>query len=71
MSAFCETTGGWLPAVTPLTFPAWNPRRDFDHIVTGGGLSLSHYAAEPMSFSDHLPVAARLEPGSLFMAARF
>lgn len=61
LEAFCERTGGRLPSVAPLTYPAWNPRRDFDHIVTGGGLSVTRYAAEPLSFSDHLPVAARIE----------
>ena len=60
ISAFCEITGGDLPAITPPTFPAWKPRRDFDHIITGGGVALEHYGTEPANFSDHLPVAARI-----------
>lgn len=60
ISAFCELTGGDLPSVTPPTFPAWKPRRDFDHIIVGGGAAVDHYEVEPATFSDHLPVAVRL-----------
>ena len=60
LEAFCEATGGRLPPAAPKTYPSWRPRRDFDHIVSGGQLTLTHYRAEAVSFSDHLPVAANL-----------
>lgn len=60
LQTFCRTTGGRVPAAPPLTFPAWRPRRDFDHIVAGGDLSLSHYRCEPTAFSDHLPLMAKV-----------
>ena len=58
LEVFCETTGGQLSRPAPMTFPAWRPRRDYDHIVIGGELSLTHYQCEPATFSDHLPVSA-------------
>jgi endonuclease/exonuclease/phosphatase family metal-dependent hydrolase len=61
LEAFCETTGGQLPRTTaPMTFPAWRPRRDYDHIVIGGELSVTHYRCEPATFSDHLAVSAQV-----------
>jgi len=60
VSAFCEVTGGGLPTVTPPTYPAWRPRQDLDHIIIGGGATVEHYEVEPATFSDHLPVTARL-----------
>ena len=60
LAAFCETMGGHLSRTTPRTFPAWRPRRDYDHIVIGGALSVTRYQAEPATFSDHLPVSARV-----------
>jgi endonuclease/exonuclease/phosphatase family metal-dependent hydrolase len=60
LEAFCETTGGQLRPTAPMTFPAWRPRRDYDHIVIGGELSVTHYRCEPATFSDHLPVSARV-----------
>jgi len=60
MEAFFDSTGGRLSDVAPLTWPSWRPRRDFDHIVIGGELSVTHYQSEPLSFSDHLPISARV-----------
>ncbi len=60
LRAFCEMTGGELPLPAPNTFPSWRPRRDYDHIVSGGRLTLSDYRTEPLTFSDHLPVSARV-----------
>ena len=58
LEAFCEATGGRLHPAAPLTYPSWRPRRDLDHIIGGGNLSLTHYRAEPDLLSDHLPVSA-------------
>ncbi len=58
LEAFCETSGGKLPLSAPKTFPSWRPRRDYDHIVSGGQLSLTHYRSGTAMFSDHLPVSA-------------
>lgn len=60
LEAFCEATGGQISRSPPLTFPAWRPRRDYDHIVTGGEISISNYRSEPATFSDHLGVSARV-----------
>jgi endonuclease/exonuclease/phosphatase family metal-dependent hydrolase len=60
LEAFCAMTGGRLPHVAPMTYPSWRPRRDYDHIVSGGRLSLTHYRAEAATSSDHLPVSARV-----------
>lgn len=61
LATFCDLTGGRLPSVSPMTYPSWRPRRDYDHIVAGGEITLTHYRAEPARVSDHLPVAARVE----------
>ena len=58
LSDFCEATGAHLQTPAPPTFPAWRPSRDFDHIVIGGALSVTHYQCEAATFSDHLPVSA-------------
>jgi len=60
LEAFCETSGGKLPPSAPRTYPAWRPRRDYDHIVSSGRLSLTGYRAEPKALSDHLPVSAHV-----------
>jgi endonuclease/exonuclease/phosphatase family metal-dependent hydrolase len=58
--AFCEAMQANLHRPAPPTFPAWRPRWDYDHIVTGGALSVTHYQSEPATFSDHRPVSARV-----------
>ncbi len=58
LAAFCERAGGRLPVPAPKTYPSWRPRRDYDHIVSGGSLSLTNYRAEPATLSDHLAVSA-------------
>jgi endonuclease/exonuclease/phosphatase family metal-dependent hydrolase len=60
MEAFCGSIGGHLSRTAPLTFPAWRPRRDYDHIVIGGEMSVTHYQCEAATYSDHRPVSARL-----------
>lgn len=56
--AFCEAAGAIPPLSSPATYPAWRPRRDFDHILSNR--PLSYYRAEPMRLSDHLPVSAQI-----------
>ena len=63
LEAFCDSAGGHLSRTAPLTFPAWRPTRDYDHIVVGGEASVTHYQCEPARFSDHRPVSARLVAG--------
>ncbi len=60
LEGFCEAVGGHLSRTAPLTFPAWRPRKDYDHIVIGGDLSVLHYQSEPAAYSDHLPIWARV-----------
>jgi endonuclease/exonuclease/phosphatase family metal-dependent hydrolase len=60
MEAFCDAIGGHLSRPAPLTYPAWRPSRDYDHIITGGEMSVTHYQCEPARFSDHRAVSARL-----------
>lgn len=60
LGAFCAHSGGRLAGPSPATYPAWRPRRDFDHIIGGGLAALTDYRAKPVHLSDHLPVAARL-----------
>jgi endonuclease/exonuclease/phosphatase family metal-dependent hydrolase len=60
METFCESTGGRVSRTAPLTFPAWRPSRDYDHIVVGGQIALTQYQSEPITCSDHRPVSARL-----------
>ena len=60
MSAFCEAANGYLSRPGPLTFPAWRPRKDFDHIVMSRELSVARYQSEAIAFSDHRPVSARI-----------
>lgn len=64
LDAFCKATGAHLQRPAPPTFPAWRPRRDYDHIVVGSEVSLMHYQCEPATFSDHRPVAAIVAAGT-------
>jgi endonuclease/exonuclease/phosphatase family metal-dependent hydrolase len=57
-ATFCEMSGGKLPPSAPKTFPSWRPRWDYDHIVSGGHVSLTRYRSEAATWSDHLPVSA-------------
>lgn len=57
--AFCQATGAAAPLSSPATYPAWRPRRDFDHILSNS--PLTHYRAEPKRLSDHLAVSATIQ----------
>ena len=60
MEAFRAIAGGRLPLRAPDTYPSWRPRRDLDHIVSGGMVSLTDYRAGAATSSDHLAVSARV-----------
>ena len=60
LEVFCEATGGRLRRPSPPTFPSWRPRWDYDHIVTGGEVEVTHYQSERATFSDHRAVSARV-----------
>lgn len=60
LDAFCTMAGGRLAPSSPDTYPSWQPRRDYDHIVSSSELPLTHYRAETAILSDHLPVSARI-----------
>jgi len=60
MEVFCDAADGHLVRPGPLTFPAWKPRKDYDHIVMGRELSVLHYQSGSAAFSDHRPVWARV-----------
>ncbi len=60
LESFCEDTAGHLRRPAPPTFPAWRPRFDYDHIVTGGKLLVTQYQCEPATFSDHRAVSAQV-----------
>jgi endonuclease/exonuclease/phosphatase family metal-dependent hydrolase len=63
LTEFCALSGGALPPLSPMTFPSWQPRHDYDHIV--GSMPLAQYRAEPVQLSDHLPVSANVDTAGL------
>ena len=52
--------GIWVPHTTPVTFPAWNPRRSLDHILTTGHVEVHKLGTLPHAYSDHLPIVAEV-----------
>ncbi len=60
MQAFCTMTGGTLPQRTTCTYPSWQPRHDYDHIVGSSALPLMHEGALTARLSDHLALAAQI-----------
>ena len=62
LRAFCHRAGA-VPAASPATYPSWRPRRDYDHILGGQGLTLSRRLVETPVLSDHLAVSAQILPG--------
>ena len=61
LDTFCEAIGGQVPRPAPATFPSWQPRRDYDHIIPHPQLKFTHYARLGVIQSDHLPVEAVLD----------
>jgi endonuclease/exonuclease/phosphatase family metal-dependent hydrolase len=58
---FREQAGLLLPDARPATFPSWQPQRAIDHIHVSPTLRVTDYRALPARFSDHLPVAIRIQ----------
>jgi len=50
------------PLTTPnhKTYPSWNPRKDFDHMLISSHFSAQKLCVEDVRHSDHRPVAAHL-----------
>lgn len=57
-------TGLLDPMPSAATYPSWDPRRVFDHILLTPDLSVSDMRVYNVSLSDHLPVGIEIElPG--------
>jgi len=57
-------TGLLDPMPCAATYPSWDPRRVFDHILLTPDLSVSDIRVYNVSLSDHLPVGIEIElPG--------
>lgn len=57
-------TGLLDPMPCAATYPSWDPRRVFDHILLTPDLSVSDIRVYNVNFSDHLPVGIEIElPG--------
>ena len=61
--AFLERMRAEFDRQPPPTYPSWRPQRDYDHILAGRAMALSHYQPGPEICSDHLYVTAELEAG--------
>lgn len=48
------------PSPTP-TFPSWSPRRELDFILHSPEICVTHFAALPATYSDHLPLLCDFE----------
>ena len=58
-------TGLLDPMPSAATYPSWDPRRVFDHILLTPDLSVSDMRVYNVSLSDHLPVGIEIElPGT-------
>ncbi len=51
---------GWRSAVRMATYPSWNPRVQFDHILLRDSVGATPIPLNSMGISDHLPLAASL-----------
>lgn len=64
-------TGLLDPMPCAATYPSWDPRRVFDHILLTPDLSVSDMRVYNVNLSDHLPVGIEIElpgPGRLIEA---
>ena len=46
------------PSEAQLTYPAWQPKRELDHILLSPSITVEKTCVLPPMFSDHLPIAA-------------
>jgi len=54
---WCEAHGLKLPAVSPPTYPRWQPKRAIDHIIVSQALTIEQTWAGDFGVSDHCPLA--------------
>ncbi len=54
-------TGLMEPMACPATYPSWDPRRVFDHILLTPDLHVSDVRVYNVALSDHLPVGIEIE----------
>ncbi|WP_018948219.1 endonuclease/exonuclease/phosphatase family protein [Thioalkalivibrio sp. ALMg11] len=54
-------TGLMEPMACPATYPAWDPRLVFDHILLTPNLHVSDVRVYNVALSDHLPVGIEIE----------
>lgn len=54
-------TGLLDPLPCAATYPSWDPRRVFDHILLTPDLGVSDIRVYPVALSDHLPVGIEIE----------
>ncbi len=55
-SRFCASLP-LKPALPPLSYPSWQPRRALDHILLSTSLEANEVRVLDQLFSDHLPIA--------------
>ena len=60
LQEFCDRAGLIMPAGNILTFPSWNPQRSIDHILVSPRMDVAELDALSARFSDHRPLAMRL-----------
>lgn len=61
MQALVARTGLLDPLPCAATYPAWDPRRVFDHILLTPDLGVSDIRVYNVALSDHLPVGIEIE----------
>lgn len=54
-------TGLLEPISCPATYPSWDPRLVFDHILLTPDLHVSDMRVYNVALSDHLPVGIEIE----------
>jgi len=61
MRQLIARTGLLDPLPGPATYPSWEPRRVFDHILLTPDLGVSDIRVYNVALSDHLPVGVEIE----------
>lgn len=68
--AFFSTTRMNKPKTSLSTFPSWNPRLSYDHILVTPGVHKTESRVYGVNYSDHLPVGIDVDvPKALFSAS--
>ena len=61
MQRFLERSGLLMDSEYRPSFPSWRPRRTIDYIMVTPSLKVQEIKPLPLTYSDHLPIAARIE----------